>query len=149
MSDYTIELSGDAQDQISGIYRHIRDELCNLSAAESFLDDTEAAIDSLERFPYAHMVRSGSKPLDGYEKRQYFFRENYCLFYIIKEESETVRMIRVSYSRRDLDRDRFRQSEKVVEVLRTLHNPPRLFFDRQHLIRPQHHLRNTLESRNS
>ena len=42
MSDYTVELSGDAQDQISGIYRHIRDGLCNLSAAESFLDDTEA-----------------------------------------------------------------------------------------------------------
>lgn len=51
MSDYTVELSGDAQDQISGIYRYIRDELCNLSAAESFLDDTEAAIGSLERFP--------------------------------------------------------------------------------------------------
>ncbi len=104
MSDYTVELSGDAQDQISGIYRHIRDGLCNLSAAESFLDDTEAAIGSPERFPYAHMVRPGSRPLDGYEKRQYFFRENYCLFYIIKEESKTVRVIRVSYSRRDLDR---------------------------------------------
>lgn len=105
MSDYTVELSGDAQDQISDIYRYIRDELCNLSAAETFLDDTEDAIGSLEKFPYAHMVRPGSKPLGGYEKRQYFYRENYCLFYIIKEESKIVRVIRVSYSRRDLDRD--------------------------------------------
>ncbi len=60
MSDYTVELSGDAQDQISDIYGCIRDEFCNLSAAESFLDDIETAIDSLERFPYAHMVRPDS-----------------------------------------------------------------------------------------
>ncbi len=104
MSDYTVELSGEAQDQIAAIHGYIKNELCNPSAAETFLDDTEDAVDSLERFPYAHMVRPGSKLIGGYEKRQ-FFRENYRLFYIIKEESKTVRVIRVAYSRMDLDKE--------------------------------------------
>ncbi|MBQ3736027.1 MAG: type II toxin-antitoxin system RelE/ParE family toxin [Candidatus Methanomethylophilaceae archaeon] len=105
MSDYRVELSGEAQDQITGIYGYIKNDLCNPSAAESFLDDTEDAVGSLERFPYAHMVRPGSKSVGGYEKRQFFYRENYCLFYVIKEESKIVRVIRVAYSRMDLDRD--------------------------------------------
>ena len=99
-----MELSGEAQDQIAGIYGYIRNELCNPSAAEKFLEDTEDAIGSLEKFPYAHMVRPGSKSMGGYGKRQFFYRENYCLFYAIKKETKTVRVIRAAYPRRDLDK---------------------------------------------
>ncbi|AMH94579.1 addiction module toxin, RelE/StbE family [methanogenic archaeon ISO4-H5] len=105
MSNYAVELSGDAQDQISEIYGYIRDNLSNPSAAKTFLNDTEEAISSLEQFPYAHMERPGSELIGGSKKRQYFYRANYCLFYVVKEETKTVRVIRVTYSRRDLDRD--------------------------------------------
>ena len=50
------------------------------------------------------MVRPGSKSMGGCGKRQFFYRENYCLFYVIKEETKTVRVIRAAYSRRDLDK---------------------------------------------
>ena len=102
MNDYSVELSSGAQSQIIKIRDYIRDELNNPSAAEKFLDDTEEAVDSLSQFPYAHMVRPRSKLFFGNEKRQYFYRDNYCLFYVIKEKEKTVRIIRVTYSRSDL-----------------------------------------------
>ena len=38
--------------------------LCNPSAAETFLGDIEDAVGSLERFPYARMVRLGPNAFD-------------------------------------------------------------------------------------
>ena len=105
MNDYSVELSSSAQSQIVKIRDYIRYELNNPSAAEKFLDDTEEAIDSLSQFPYAHMVRPRSKLYFGNEKRQYFYRDNYCLFYVVKEEEKTVRIIRVTYSRSDLSNE--------------------------------------------
>ena len=72
MSNYAVELSGDAQDQISEIYGYIRDNLSNPSAAKTFLDDTEEAISSLEQFPYAHMERPGSELIGGSKKASVF-----------------------------------------------------------------------------
>jgi PHD/YefM family antitoxin component YafN of YafNO toxin-antitoxin module len=51
MSDYHVELSVDAQNDIVSICDYIRDKLLNISAAERFLRDTDDAITSLERFP--------------------------------------------------------------------------------------------------
>ena len=104
MNKYRVEVSGEAKNNISEIYFYIRNTLCNNSAAESYIDDTIKAIESLENFPYAHMVRPGSKRIGKYEKRQYFYRENYCFFYIIIEESKTVRIIKVAHTETDLDK---------------------------------------------
>ena len=105
MNDYSVELSSSAQSQIVKIRDYIRYELNNPSAAEKFLDDTEEAIDSLSQFPYAHMVRRGQNYILEMKKRQYFYRDNYCLFYVVKEEEKTVRIIRVTYSRSDLSNE--------------------------------------------
>ena len=103
MSEYEVELSGNAQDSIERIHRYIRDELCNPSAAKRFLIDTDDAISSLRCFPYAHMVRPGSKIVGTIEKRQFFYRKNHCLFCIVKEESKIIRILEVTYSYRNLD----------------------------------------------
>lgn len=101
MSDYKVAVSKEAQAQIRDIRDYIRDELCSPPAAVRFVDQTEAAMSSLGTFPYAHMVRSHREGEP--EIRQFFYRTNYCLFYVIDEVTQTVRVIRVSYSRRDLD----------------------------------------------
>ncbi len=37
------------------------------------------------------------------EKRQFNYRRNYCIFYIIKEELKVVRVIQVAYTGQDLN----------------------------------------------
>lgn len=103
MSEYRVEISRDAQNDMLVIYGYIRDELLNPSAAVKFLEDTDSAISGLGDFPYAHMVRPGSKLIEGVEKRQFPYRKSYCLFYIIKEDVKIVRVIKVSYSATNLD----------------------------------------------
>lgn len=104
MTDYTVTLSKNAVRDIDDIAHYIRDELHNPSAAEHFVDDTIIATESIRDFPYSHMVRPGSRLFHGMEKRQYPYRKEYCLFYVINEKKREVRILRVIYSRRDLDR---------------------------------------------
>ena len=102
MNEYTVELSGDAQADVISIRDYIRDVLSNPSAASKFVSDTKEASLSLRMFPYSHMVRPGSKLFGGLEKRQYCYRENYILFYVIVEEKKLVRVIEVAYTPSDL-----------------------------------------------
>ena len=44
MNEYTVELSGDAQDDVVSIRNYIRDILLNPSAASKFVSDTEKGI---------------------------------------------------------------------------------------------------------
>ena len=103
MSDYSVELSVDAQNDIISIRDYIRDRLKSISAAEKFLTDTDEAICSLEDYPYDHMVRDDPHHVGTIEKRQFNFRKNYCIFYIIKEDQKLVRVIQVAYTGQDLD----------------------------------------------
>ena len=48
------------------------------------------------------MVRPGSKLFGGIEKRQFFYRDNYVMFYVIVEESKLVRVIKIAYAPSDL-----------------------------------------------
>ena len=105
MNDYSVELSYAAQLQLKKIRDYIRDQLESPEAANKFLDDTEEAIESLRQLPYAHMIRPNSKLYFGNEKRQFFYRDNYCLFYIIIEEKKIVRIIKITYSRSDLSNE--------------------------------------------
>ena len=105
MNDYSVELSHAAQSQLKRIRDYIRNELNSPDSANKFLDDTEEAIESLSHFPYAHMVRPGSKMYFGNEKRQFFYRKNYCLFYVVMEDRKTVRVIKIVYSHSDLSNE--------------------------------------------
>ena len=103
MGDYTVEVSGDAKSDIASIYRYIKNELKNTTAAVKFIEDTDEAVTSLESFPYSHMVRPGSKLFGELEKRQYFYRKNCVIFYIIIEERKLVRIIKVAYAPSNLN----------------------------------------------
>lgn len=103
MSDYRVEVSADAQNDIVSIRDYIRDRLKNVSAAERFLRDTDRAIGSLEEYPYDHMVREDPRHVGTVEKRQFNYRKNYCIFYIVKEDRKLVRVIQVAYTGQDFD----------------------------------------------
>ena len=103
MSDYRVEVSADAQNDIVSIRNYIRDRLKNVSAAERFLMDTDGAISSLEEYPYDRMVREDPRHVGTVEKRQFDYRKNYCIFYVIKEERKLVRVIQVAYTGQDFD----------------------------------------------
>ena len=105
MNDYSVELSQAAQSQLKRIRDYILNQLNSPDAANKFLDDTEEAIESLRQLPYAHMVRPNSKLYFGNEKRQFFYRDNYCLFYVIIEEKKTVRIIKITYSKSNLSNE--------------------------------------------
>ena len=74
----------------------------NPTAATKFIEDTDEAVTSLESFPYSHMVRPDSKLFGGLEKRQYFYRKKYVMFYVIMEDRKLVRIIKVAYAPSDL-----------------------------------------------
>ncbi len=104
MNEYSVELSPDAQADVAEIRDYIRNVLKNEKAADRFLEDTLDAVDSLESFPYDHMVRTDPAHVGSVEKRQFNYRKNYCMFYIVKEERKLVRVLKVSYTGRDFDR---------------------------------------------
>ena len=103
MSEYRVELSGAAKSDIVSIYDYIRNHLMNPSAASKFIKDTDEAVSSLEVFPYRNAVRPGSDVIGSVVKRQYPYRDSFCMYYIVKEELKLVRVIKVSYSARNLD----------------------------------------------
>ena len=103
MSKYTVEISYEAQTDLISIRDYIRDRLKNPSAAKKLLDDTYNAVISLEDYPYDHEARPNKGRFSSIEKRQYNYRKNYCLIYVIKEEQKLVRIIQIAYTGQDLD----------------------------------------------
>ena len=75
---------------------HVRVPLRNPSAAEMFLGDIEDAVGSLERFPYAHMVRPGSNAAGRCEGCQSSTAKSAVHSISSKMESKTVRVVRVA-----------------------------------------------------
>ena len=105
MNEYAVEMSGDAQDDVRSIRDYIRYKLLNPTAASKFVSDTKEAVLSLRSFPQRNMVRPGSKLFGGFEKRQFFYRENFVIFYVILEELKLVRVIKVAYAPSDLSNE--------------------------------------------
>ena len=103
MSEYSVQLSNDAKKDIVSIRDYIRDHLKNQTAAEKFLADTLEAVDSLEEYPYDHMIRPDPGKVASIDKRQFNYRKNFCMFYVIKEDLKVVRVIQVAYTGQDLD----------------------------------------------
>jgi len=103
MSEYKVEMSRDAQIDILSIRDYIKERLKNPTAAKKFVLDTKKAADSLKDYPYDHMVRPDRSGISTKEKHQFNYRENFCIFYIIKEDQKLVRVIQIAYTGQDLD----------------------------------------------
>ena len=79
--------------------QYIAGELLNPFAAEGLLDDIESSISSLGKTPKRHgLIRNEQLALAGF---RFMPIRNYMLFYIAKEDTNTVVIERFLHSRRD------------------------------------------------
>ncbi len=98
---YSIALTEQADSDLRGIYEYIAFSLLEPEYAAGQLDHLEENILRLSEMPQRFQL---------YEKEPWHSRglrqmpvDNFVVLYILKEEDETVTVIRVMYSGRDID----------------------------------------------
>jgi len=96
---YRIRIMKPAQTDMREIYKYIADELQNQTAAVSRISLIDEAIQSLKeqpaRFP---LVRDEYLASKGYRM---IVVKTHLVFFIIREESKAVSIMRILYGRRD------------------------------------------------
>jgi len=96
---YNTHITAPAEQDLSDCARYIANELQNRAAAERLLDSVENEICSLEMMPYRNaLVNDEDLAALGFRS---FSVGNHLGFYIVREETATVVIQRILYSRRD------------------------------------------------
>ena len=99
---YRIEYSEQAKNDLSKIYHYIKDELFAPIAADSTIRHILYEIQALETFPFRYPLSERKREhLLGIRKLTV---KNYLVFYLPNQETQTVSVVRVIYSGRDLRR---------------------------------------------
>ena len=98
---YRITITEQAKADIRGIFEYIANELQSLEVAAGQLERLETSIYSLQNMP-DRFRRYNKEPWCSRGLRVMPV-DNYIVFYISNHEQETVHIIRVMYSGRDID----------------------------------------------
>ena len=98
---YKLEFLPIAKNDMLEIVKYIADELKNPVAAENLADEFISSARRICEFPYSNNVYMPIKTLE-YEYRRIIVK-NYLMFYTVDESSKTVTIMRVIYSRRDIN----------------------------------------------
>lgn len=100
--NYEVRLTTEAENDLRGIFEYIAFELQSPQNAAGQLDRLEQSIMSLDQMPERFRV---------YEKEPWHSRDlrimpvdNYLVFYIPNHEEQTVKIMRVIYDGRDIDK---------------------------------------------
>lgn len=100
--NYEVRLTTEAENDLRGIFEYIAFELQSSQNAAGQLDRLEQSIMSLDQMPERFRV---------YEKEPWHSRDlrimpvdNYLVFYIPNHEEQTVKIMRVIYGGRDIDK---------------------------------------------
>ncbi len=100
--NYEVRLTTEAENDLRGIFEYIAFELQSPQNAAGQLDRLEQSIMSLDQMPERFRV---------YEKEPWHSRDlrimpvdNYLVIYIPKNEEQTVKIMRVIYGGRDIDK---------------------------------------------
>jgi len=96
---YQIKITEPAENDIQSAVNYIIRDLKNPAAALRLFDDAYDAINSLEEMPFRYPLVN-DEILASYGFR-FFPVHNYIVFYVIREETETVVIERFLYNRRD------------------------------------------------
>ena len=98
---YKLEFLPIARDDMLEAVKYIANELKSPVAAQNLADDFISAAERLCEFPYANNVYVPIKPLELEYRRTIV--KNYLMFYTVNEQTKTVTIMRVIYSKRDIE----------------------------------------------
>ena len=96
---YHIDITEPAENDINEAVKYISEQLLNPSAAGKLVDDAEPAIYSLTEMPQRHsLVKDDDLGRLGF---RFIPVNNYLVFYVIREDRNTVVIQRFLNGRRD------------------------------------------------
>ena len=91
--NYKVQLTTEAEDDIRSIFEYIAFNLHSVQNAVGQIDRLEKSMSSLRQMP---------ERFRSYEKEPWHSR-NLHIFYVPDDKDQTVTVIRIMYSRRDID----------------------------------------------
>lgn len=97
---YVVAVSAEAENDLRRIYEYIAFELQSPDAAFGQLERLEKAILALDKVPYRFPEYDNKKWKQ--RKLRMMPVDNYCIFYIPDDETETVTITRILYGARDI-----------------------------------------------
>ena len=96
---YSVNITEIAERDILAAATYIARNLSNIAAANRLLDESDVAAKSLSDFPMRHpLVRDELLAAKGLRTIQV---KNYLMFYVVREETNNVNVIRFVHSRRE------------------------------------------------
>ena len=99
-SNFSVEFIFEARQDLRDICHYIANELKNPAAASEISDKITASAISLSLFPKRYRVRKKSR--EGQEIRSMLVG-NFALIYSVDDDRQVVSILRVTYSRRNID----------------------------------------------
>ncbi|MBB6698769.1 type II toxin-antitoxin system RelE/ParE family toxin [Clostridium algidicarnis] len=98
MSMYDIQITEPAEKDLYEIGAYISKELLDPETVKRVISEIAKGVNSLEDILRSVLVADDRLDYKGIRK---IMVDNYIVFYIVTEESKTVTIIRILYSRRD------------------------------------------------
>jgi toxin ParE1/3/4 len=99
MSTYNIQITEPAERDLYEVGVYISKELLEPETAKKVISKIAYGINSLEDMPLGNALAADDRL--SYKGIRKIMADNYIIFYIVNEESKTVTIIRILYSRRD------------------------------------------------
>ena len=99
MVEYKIELAIKAKNDMREVHAYITNNLKETNIADKLLGKIETEILTLKHMPLRHAVERDEQL--KHRKLRKLIVDNYLIFYIVKEKTKTVFIVRVLYARRD------------------------------------------------
>ena len=109
MNIYSIVLTDQAEKDLSGIYEYIAYTLHEKHNARKQLDRIKEAIQCLDTMSERH--RRYDKGIWKKRNTHFFSVDNYTIFYTVANSTQTVSVIRIMYSRRNVDDQLLRHTD--------------------------------------
>ncbi|MBB6698591.1 type II toxin-antitoxin system RelE/ParE family toxin [Clostridium algidicarnis] len=99
MSMYDIQITEPAEKDLYEIGAYISKELLDPETAKKVISEIAKGVNSLEDMLLRNVLVADDRL--AYEGIRKIMVDNYIVFYIVTDESKTVTIIRILYSRRD------------------------------------------------
>ncbi len=96
---YKVVITEPAEEDLRNAILYIANDLKNIIAAKNLLNEVENTINSLSEMPKRfHIVDDELLALQKIRMAQV---KNYLVFYVVREETKSVTVLRILYARRD------------------------------------------------